>query len=400
MAEREPYHKSKVFPTLYGTSSKGVTKVWKISVGDLPLTAVIITEHGQLGGKIQIASESIKEGKNIGKANETTPFEQACLEAESKWKKKHDSNYAQTLPVKGDENIEGIEELSDGKVLPMLAQKYKERKQHLVWPVFVQPKLDGVRCLVTRVGNTITYMSRKAKPYQNFGYMDEEFLSLMQDGDILDGEMYNHGEISFQEVCSLVKNASKPDHERLTKHVKFYNYDRPDTTKGFKDRFYTHKGYHGLVLHEKLKYIHFVDTFKVFSEAEFLDFHGKFMEAGYEGTMVRSGGDEPYKFQYRDNQLLKYKDFVDEEFVIVGAKEGKGSSEGQCCFRVQSKMTTGGEYGDGSFDVVPKGTRASRAEQWTNWKSYVGKELTVRYQRLSDDGIPTFGVGIGVRDYE
>ena len=207
MAERTtPYQKYREWPTLYGTSSKGVTKVWKIGVGDLPLTAVIITEHGQLGGKIQIASESIKEGKNIGKANETTTFEQACLEAESKWKKKHDSNYTQDKSVKGDENVPDVEDLPQGKILPMLAQKYKERKQHLVWPVFVQPKFDGVRCLVTRVGNTITYMSRKAKPYLNFGYMDEEFLELMEDGDILDGEMYNHGEISFQEVCSLVKN--------------------------------------------------------------------------------------------------------------------------------------------------------------------------------------------------
>jgi ATP-dependent DNA ligase len=324
-------------------------------------------------------------------------FEQACLEAESKWKKKHDSNYSQDLPVTGDENIEGAEDLPQGKILPMLAQKYKERKHHLVWPIFVQPKFDGVRCLVARVGDTITYMSRKAKPYKNFGYMDKDFLSIMKDGEILDGEMYNHGEISFQEVCSLVKNASKPDIESLKRYVKFYNYDRPDTTKGFKDRYYNYQAEAGW---PEMEYINLVMTTRVQTEKEFLDLHDKHMELGYEGTMARSGGDEGYVFQYRDNQLQKYKDFIDAEFTIIGAKDGKGSSEGQCCFRVQGNVKTGGQYGDGSFDAMPKGTRKLRAEYWENWKSYVGKPLTVRYQRLSDEGIPTIGVGIAVRDYE
>ena len=89
---------TKKFPTLYGVSSKGVTKVWDIQVSQYAKDAVITVSHGQLGGKIQHSPETIREGMNIGKSNETSPYEQACLEAQSKWSKKHDSNYTEHLP--------------------------------------------------------------------------------------------------------------------------------------------------------------------------------------------------------------------------------------------------------------------------------------------------------------
>lgn len=371
----------KVFPTLYGVSSKGVTKVWKISVdrgsdvckGD----AVILVEHGQLDGKIQKSPETIREGKNIGKANETTPYEQACLEAESKWKKQRDKNYTEQLPTTG-----GAITL---KLLPMLAQKFKERKHKIVWPAYIQPKFNGVRCLVERKNGKMIFWTRKAKQYKNFNlYMEETFLSIMEDGDILDGEMYNHGEITFQQLMSLIKDEKTPDLASLKKYVKFYCYDVPTGKGGFKDRYWKRKI-------QDSGYLRAVHTISTHNEAEMLEYHKKFTEEGYEGTMVRSGGDEPYKFQYRDNQLQKYKDFLDDEFKIIGAKEGVGSAEGQATLRCVTK--------DGKeFDVRCKGENAVREEQWKNWKSYVGKELTVRYQTLSDDGIPIFPVGIAIRE--
>jgi DNA ligase-1 len=375
--------KEKKFPTLYGLSSKGVVKSWKIWVAQMPLEAVIFVEHGQLEGKKQLSPESIRVGMNIGKSNETTPFEQACLEAESKWKKKHDANYTEKLP-EGESNLEL-------KLLPMLAQKYKERAKYIVWPAYIQPKLNGVRCLVERKNGKITFWSRKAKQYKNFNlYMEQEFLGFMKDGDILDGEMYNHGEITFQQLMSLIKDEKRPEIEQLKKYVKFWCYDRPTTEKlGFADRYLKYRQN----IPNGLNYLRLVETIKIMSPKDIDKVHGEYTAAGYEGSIIRSGGNEAYNFQYRDNQLQKHKDFLDDEFKITGCKEGTGKDEGKAIFRCITK--SGKE-----FDVRCKGADEVRIEQWQNQKKYMGKELTVRYQTLSDDGIPIFPVGIIVRDYE
>jgi len=373
---------TKSFPKLYGVSSKGVMKEWSIIVTKNANDSSIIVSHGQFLGKIQVATETIREGKNIGKANETSAYEQAVLEAESKWKSQLDKNYTEMMP-----SLDAKIEL---KLLPMLAQKYKERKHHLVWPAYIQPKLNGVRCLVERKGDTINFWSRKSKLYKNFNlYMEQEFLSFMKDGDILDGEMYNHGDVTFQELMSLIKDEKTPDLESLKKYVKFWCYDRPCGTLGFSSRYIKHR----YDIPNGLNYLRLVDTFPVKNGIDVDKYHGQFMEAGYEGSIIRSGGNEPYNFQYRDNSLLKFKDFQDAEFIIVGCKEGVGKDEGKAIFRC--KIKSGAE-----FYVRCKGADSVREEQWKNREKYMGQELTVRYQCLSDEGIPIFPVGIIVRDYE
>ena len=373
---------SKVWPMLFGMSSNGSVKQWSVYVTEHSSHSVISIEHGKLGGKLQWSEVKISAGKNIGRSNETTHFEQACLEAESKWKKQHDKNYGEKVPTSS--------ESEQSKLLPMLAQKYNERKNYIVWPAYVQPKLNGVRCLVERKGDKIFYWSRKAKPYKNFNlYMDHEFLSFMEDGEILDGEMYNHGDLTFQELISEIKDEKTPDVERLKKYVKFHCYDHAVEDQSFTDRYVK---WAKTAIPNGVNYIRLVDTKQVQNEKEMMTLHGIWTERGYEGTIVRSGGHEGYVFQYRDNQLQKYKDFVDEEFKIVGCKEGVGKDEGKAIFSCESS--------GGTFDVRCKGTDAMREEQWKNRRKYIGKQLTVRYQTLSDAGIPIFPVGITVRDYE
>ena len=53
-----------------------------------------------------------------------------------------------------------------------------------------------------------------------------------------------------------------------------------------------------------------------------------------------------------------------------------------------------------TFRARPRGTREARTEQYQNGNDYIGKQLTVRYQELTDDGVPRFPVGITIRDYE
>jgi DNA ligase-1 len=367
------------FPKLYGVSSTGAVKEWEIGVIEEDGVAVIVTTHGQLNGKKQVAKEKVREGKNLGRSNETTPYEQAVMDAESKWKKKKDANYSEAVP-----SVDaGMPKIAPN-MLPMLALKLADRKHDLVWPVFAQAKFNGVRCLIKRKGDLITFTSRKGKAYKNFNYMIPELVELMLDGEVFDGEMYNHGEISFQKLCSLVKEEKNPDFEALKRYVKFYNYDYV-SDKGFKER----KKH----LFADGKYVRKVDSYLLEYEKDIYTLHNQVVAEGYEGVMVRSGGDEGYKFQYRSPALLKYKEFQDEEYKIVGGREGVGKDEGQCIFKCQM------ENGK-TFDVKCKGPNEVRQEQFKNLKSYIGKMLSVRFQSFTDDGIPLFPVGIVVRDYE
>ena len=90
---------------------------------------------------------------------------------------------------------------------------------------------------------------------------------------------------------------------------------------------------------------------------------------------------------------MKYKDFIDEEFVIVGGHEGTGDDIGTVVFDCRTK--------DGKiFAVRPRGSRELRREWMTDIEKIIGKELTIRYQNLSEDNVPIFPVGLAIRDYE
>jgi len=370
-------HMTETFPTLYDLARTGKTKIWNISAksfSNLTECHVVIT-HGEEGGKQQETVRRVLEGKNIGKANETSPFEQAKLEAASLWTKKKDKGYVPNRPTSADVK-------ATTSRLPMLAQKFKERKHNIVWPAYVQPKLNGARCIVERTKTGFLFHSRGSKLFVTLAHLEKDLAKVMEVGELRDGEIYNHDMLTMQEVMSFLKNASDPNPD-LAKYIDFWNYDVPENAP-FKKRMLKIRG---------CGQVREVPTYKVQNEAEVMKYHAQFVQDGFEGTIIRSGGDEPYVFQYRSTSLQKYKDFIDEEFEIVGAEEGVGKAEGQATFQCKTK--------DGQvFGARCKGPNRIREEQWVNRNAYIGCQLTVRYQNLSDDGVPVFPVGIVVRDYE
>ena len=110
--------------------------------------------------------------------------------------------------------------------------------------------------------------------------------------------------------------------------------------------------------------------------------------------MIR-GMNSPYKQQGRSKDLLKYKKFHDDEFVVIGHHEGTGAHKGTPIFECNSKSKEGK-----TFSVTMHGTIDSRKKMLENVQSYYGKMLTVKYQEISADGAPRFPVGIAFRDYE
>ena len=374
------------FPTLHGEGVLGKTKVWTISVEDRDGSGVIMITRGYLDGKMQVSEKVISQGKNIGKKNETTPVQQATSEARASWIKMKESGYSEAIKEEVDNaaSVRGKGIAADVP-LPMLAHEYQKRGKGFPFPqCFTQPKLDGTRC-VGIPGRGLFSRLRKTIPHMEHILAE---LNRIPSHLILDGELYTN-ELTFQEIVGLVKKETLKvgDLEKQIK-IKYHVYDIIDSTMTYEERL---QELSSLWLTHTFEHIYMVPTHRCGSEAEMKTQHGIFVQQGYEGIMLRASKGL-YK-NVRSVDLLKYKEFFDDEYEVVGFKEGEGGEKGCVLWTCKT------EKGD-IFHCRPRGTHEERAELYQKGAAYIGKKLTVRFQELTDDGIPRFPVGIAFRDYE
>jgi DNA ligase-1 len=375
------------WPTLYKMTSTGAIQMWNIRVEtyDHPAWQYIIT-HGQYGGKLQETSTIVATGKNKGRTNETGIWEQCCKEADSLWTKQKDrKGYTETIP-------------KEKPLRPMLAKSYDKDGHHIKFPCYIQPKLDGIRCLAKRTKKGVDLISRQGKVFKSLPHIEKQ-LMWMDVGTILDGELYVHGE-EFQEIISAVKRDTP---SKKSGKVEYHVYDMIDNNnyanriQWLIDRlprklstFITQ------IRGIRLKSIYVVETYTAINNKEIWHKHKLFTQDGYEGAIVRNAFGK-YKINGRSSDLQKVKKFIDMEFEIIGAEENKGKMAGQCSFICKTK-------GGATFKVKPKGDEALRRQYWNEWQAGVlmGKMLTVRFfsWTTSEKPVPRFPIGIVVRNYE
>lgn len=366
-------------PTLYGKDTSGKTKQWCASIFTNGSVARYTVEYGQVDGKIQSTSRDFTEGKNIGKANETTPLQQCTNEIKKKWSdKKEKERYAE----------EEESDITQTKIFPMLAHVYDPKsktkvKNPIVYPCFVQPKLDGLRCLIYMANGTIVTQSRTGGIFTT---MDHIKAGLKPFFDVwptvvLDGELYTN-KYPFEELVGLIKRKQVDDPRIVQVH--FHIYDIV-SLEGYAER-------RQFILENRRL---FPATFEIVKTEEAIkidDFKTKFAEyvqEGYEGIMLRNKKG-PY-VSNRSHDLQKYKEFEEDEFVIVGFKEAEGRDSGTVIWRCATK--TGDE-----FDCRPVGSVEHRKALFQNARKNIGKLLTIKYQELSEKGIPRFLSGKSIRD--
>ena len=377
---------SKSFNTLYSKKSTNKILKWDINVIDNSKSAVITTTYGQLDGKMIENKRVIESGKNIGKKNETTPFEQAVFEATQLWQKKQDqSGYVEFLDIKNDNKKEVKQELD--MVRPMLAHSYKDKKKHIKYPCYVQPKLDGVRCLAYKDNDTVYLMSRTGKQFSHLNHIKEALQKIDFNG-FLDGELFTT-KMEFGDISGIIRKQKLTDKDiELSYNIEYHVYDTFDLNNldmTFDERTQ-------IVKSLKLKkYLQYVPTYICKTEKNMLSKYDDFIKQNYEGIMIRNTNGL-YKLKFRSNDLIKLKPFLDAEYKIVDFTEGVGRDKGCVIWICENKK------GD-TFRCRPNGSLEERQYLFTNGEKYVGKYLTVRYQELQDD-IPRFGIGIGIRDYE
>ncbi len=172
--------------TLYKKTSTGVIQVWTIAVEG----ATILSESGKLDGKMVKSSDTIKSGKNLGRANATTAEEQAVLEATSRIDKKKKKGYVESLDDAGTGKVDAVIE---GGIDPMLAHKFFEQGHKITYPAAVQPKLNGFRCIAINDGSGAQLWSRTRKRILSMPHICR-VLSVLSHGHVATGPVVFDGD--------------------------------------------------------------------------------------------------------------------------------------------------------------------------------------------------------------
>ena len=387
--------------TLYKSDSTGKIREWTISCykDSVPYYEV---EHGVVGGAMVTSRTEFTSGKNTGRANSTTAWDQCLAEARSEWNKKLNRKGYVNRPIIS--NISAPIKIFK-RFSPMLAKSYNapgadisklKDGHHIKFPCYFQPKLDGIRCIARTNTNSIgvvTLWSRQNKKFTSLPHIEETLskLSGLTANIHLDGELYIHDE-EFQSLTSAIKRDDpSPDSSKIEYHI-YDVYDSSNPNWEYEDR----KKWLETNIKPGFRKLKPVYTERITSAAEIKKHLHDQIRRGYEGIMLRNV-DGIYKVDARSADLQKVKLFMDEEFPIVGATENSGKMKGQCSFICKTK--------DGNeFSVKPEGDEVLRKQYWRDWQAgkLNGALLTVRFfaWTTSANSVPRFPVGVTIRDYE
>ena len=372
--------------SLFGQDVNGKTKEWKISVSNKETHSVIETSFGYIDGKKSINTQIVDKGKNIGKKNETGHYEQAVLIAKSKWKKKMDSGYSQTREQEKKDQEKPIQNsiiekpIENEIIFPMLANDFNKRKDKISFPLFVQPKLDGYRMIYN--SSTKYCNSRQGKEFDILRKTDlyQELIKI-DEGIILDGELYVHNGV-FEHLGMLrKKKLSGNDLEKLNT-VEYHVYDIIISDKAFKARHVILQDFFTKNTFTKIK---LVKTEIVHDQKSLDETHLNFVQDNYEGSIVRTKNGL-YRCKARSNDLLKYKDFMDDEFEITDFTFEMDTFNEHIKLVVWICKTKDNQ----TFNVRPKGTKIEREMLFKKAQEYIGQKLHVKFFEMTENNIPRF----------
>jgi DNA ligase-1 len=352
---------------IFKADSNGGIRTWQYEV-DGPKWRTIA---GGVGRKSVTSGWTTSVGKQ-GRSDD----EQAMNEAGSAYHQKLDREYRVTEA-----------ELPSVPKSPMLAHKYEDHKGKLTFPVFCQPKLDGIRATISAHGA----FSREYQRHLNVDHILEALAPAFDKypGMSFDGELYNHDlREDFGKIASVVRkqNPTPTQRDEARALIQYHVYDLGDDQLPFADRAQ-------LMLELELegcdvtsKVIQWVPT-HICPTSEALDaVYGDYLQAGYEGQMVRTNS--LYEFDKRSKALLKRKEFITAEFKLLRIEEGNGNWANMAK-RVTFILPDGRECGAGI-----RGTQAQMKElltaPWFGTKSLV----TIRHFTPTPDGMPRFPVAV------
>ncbi len=357
----------------------------------------IWTEVGIVDGKVTRHPPTyIDEGKNIGRANQRNMLQTAMIAARDKYLLK-------TRQSTNDSHIENTE-VHSHMWFPMLAKPLKDVPA-IVFPVYVQMKYDGLRCLAFLRGNSVIFYTRQKKQYMQLEYLEKELRPIlkkaMRGGEslYLDGELYRHG-MQLQDISGTARRVNEAKDTQLDYVV--YDCFYPSTNEGFEQR--------QIILEDTLRdlpdssHVKLAPKYFIKSQKQLDKVYNSFIQEGYEGAIVRTIDGKYLRKVDQTGAFLRSKDVIKikkkhtDEYKIVGYTSGQGKDTDAVIWILE---TPEGK----KFNVTPKQTYPERKAIFARLrkpgvfdKEYSGLMMTVEYEDLSNDNIPLRAKSVGVRN--
>lgn len=289
-----------------------------------------------------------------------------------------------------------------GESTPIMAEGMKGYNYKLGsvinWPVYVQPKLHGVRMLCQDDGRVVNMRSYENTAYTHLTHIAEElkeFFAYLPRFATLDGELYNHT-MSFNKLISIIKTR-KYVHRQLTDvsfHIFDINYQPKEPfekryellvnafRKYIQDRSSTYREDDISVLPRMFT---IVSCHNINNEDELVQLHNNNVRQGYEGSVLKKlsnsnpigskAYNESLYYSQKCNHILKYKDFEDEEATIISIVD------------------------DNTIMVCDIRNNIFTLPSRISLTDAIGKRITYRF-RHRNQGMPEFPIVVAIRDYE
>lgn len=354
--------------TLYSRTTNGQVQTWQIEIID----NTFIVYEGILGGKITCSKPTYCEGKNIGKKNETSPKEQAILEAEARHKKKLKIGY-----------FDKIEDIDSSTFIDFqLAKNIEDYWDKIVYPVGLQIKYNGYACIAKKDG----MWTRQREKYVVVPQIVESLIGHFSQfpDDFFHGELFNRDlRQRLNELSRILRTTVNVTDEILAESrekVRFYVYDGYGSFAKQDDGYLTRAAGIKNALKDN-PYYREVPTFIANNKAEVMAFYEKCLADNEEGAIIRILN-APYEHK-RSKYVLKLKPEDDSEAIVLNVIEGTADWAG-------TGKTFTLKWGEKVFDATLKGTYEQGVDVLKNKDKWIGKEITFLYTGLTGLGIPNY----------
>ncbi len=389
------------FPKLYKFSKKNKEKKLIWQVGFDHESNEIITIHGYEDGKIQEDRADVKTNKS-GR----NTISQASIIARKKFSDKK-KNFYFIKPLFSEiieNNGTGIEVQLGNNYIPPGKFDNKKKKEITQkscviknFPILGQAKLDGIRGIARKLENSIKIFSRYGKEFNYLDIIKEElniFLKYLPEDTILDGELYIH-EKSFNLKSSVIRS-QKIKHP-MNDEIKYYIFD-------IINKSFTSYERYNILINGYYNYLNDGNSNENFliikqilcnSHEDIKNLHDEYIKMKFEGLILRKifPLEEALYKSGRNNNLLKFKEFLEEEGKIINVISGEGREKNLAIFIIESNDKK-------VFGCRPMGNFNQRKLWLEQKENIIGKKYTYRYFEKSEIGIPRFPTGICFRDYE
>ena len=312
----------------------------------------LIINYGQLDGSMQTKVETVEVNQS-GRDLKS----QVQLQLTSRVNKQVDKGYCATI----DEAVANKGNNALNLKRPMLAKKYKDAK-NVGDNSWLQYKYNGYRCLITNTGEELIAYSRNGKVITTIEHITSNLV--IPEGHTVDGELYCH-DTSLQTIGSWIKRGQAD-----TAKLEYVMYDTM-LDLPYIDRFaamYDYKIGNAIRLAPIMPY----------NPTDIVESLVGAINAGYEGLMVRQN-DYRYEPGVRSNSLLKLKQHMDEEFIVIDIHESKDGWAILECYIEHNGLT---------FRVSAPGDMTNKVNILTNKMQYIGKRITVEFFYWTDGGRP------------